>query len=849
MAIETLIEKQTHTKSSLTNKAMKSRIFDKVIFVSIWALFFGIPVFFLNSTFQGIIFEKQMYFYFWLLIGIIAWIIKGVTEGALPIRRTPFDVPILFLWAMTGIATIFSVDIWRSFLGFFGDPSQGFLASTSFVLAYFFILSNVDAQRLQKLLVAFLMSGVIVLLFFVMAVFGISLFPANVLGSYSTLGIFASFLLPLFITALCAFSNKESLWGKARLVFLVLGLFLTLVSMLALYDFVPWIGVLLGLGVYLLFVLSRVVNLDNRLAWIPMVVFAGVLSIIMMQNTRLFQLNLPIQVQPRSELSWEVTTGSLKENMFFGTGPATYEYAFSKYALTENFLQSNNSQVVFDQGFGLFYHTLTTGGVVVSFAMMLLIGVGFIVGIYFLVRKTDSKKLLSLGAFSSVFILFLSSFFVFIQGSLLLVGVLLGILVVGILTLESTSRDNFLRLSVQTSPRFALALSFVSLLLMTGVVFVFVFMGRAFVADVYAGRALQILTEDRTPAVEYLVRAGQLYPREGMYYLRLSREYLALANNLVVKAGESEEIELDRELLRNYLQSAFLFANEGIRLMPASLLAHQNQAIVLDSIALFDIEVVEAAKQAYENLLKIQPDRVETFLKLAQLDVAYAQSREEEGNRGEYYQSAKANVQRALDVWSEYPLGLYQLGLIEELSGNTDSAIVSIERAIEAGGGVRQNPQFTFTLAQFLQSRDGEGDLERSGDLLEALLSINDKDVNLLLNTAFLSERKGNNDEALASYQEILEILPEEATEARTQIQTLIQNVRDGSGNINVPVNPVEGSENIEESPLENPENIEVENIIEETVQEGGSDQEVPRENNAGEESPDEEASGGESVQ
>lgn len=823
--MENTINKEV-SKESFIEKAKKTRIFDGVVFISIWALFFGTPLFFLNVTFQGLLFEKQMYFYFWLLIGIIAWIIKGVTEGALSIRKTPFDIPILFLWAMTGGAMIFSVDVWRSFLGFFGDPTQGFLAATAFVLAYFFVLSNVNEKNVQKFFIAFLSSGSIVLLFFVLAIFGGDFLPANVVGSYTTLAVFASFLLPLFITAICVFPSKRSLWGKARLGVFVLGLILSLISLLALYNYVNWIAipVLLGLGVYLLFILSRVVDLDNHLAWIPMVVFAGVLSIIMIQDVRFFQLQFPIQIQPPAELSWEVTTGTLKENMFFGTGPATYEYAFSKYALTDNFLQSNNSQIVFDQGFGLFFHTLTTGGVVVAFAMALLIIVGVIVGIYFLIRKTDSNKLLSLGAFSSIFIFFLSLFFVFIQGALLLMGVLLGILVVSILILESASQDNFLRLSVQTSPRFALALSFVSLLLMTGVVFLFVFMGKAFVADIYAGKAVQVSAQDRTPAVQYLVRAGQLYPREGMYFLRLSREYLALANALVVEAGGNEEGEIDRELLRNYLQRAFLFANEGVRLMPGSLLAHQNQAIVLDSIALFDREVVETAKQAYENLLEIQPKRVETFLKLAQLDVAYAQSLEDENERMQYYQNAKNSLQRAFEVWPSYPLGFYQQGLIEELSGNTDTAITSIERAIDASGGIRQNPQFAFTLAQFLQSRGEEGDLDRARELLEALLNINNKDVNLLLNKAFLSEREGKKDEAITYYEQILEILPEEATEAKTQIETLIQNVRDGSGNINIPVNPTQSEESVET--LENPENIEVENVIEETIQEEAENQE-----------------------
>src|SRR5687768_10409410 len=43
-----------------------SLIFDGIISVALVALFFGLPIFFTGVTFQGIAFEKQIYFYFWL---------------------------------------------------------------------------------------------------------------------------------------------------------------------------------------------------------------------------------------------------------------------------------------------------------------------------------------------------------------------------------------------------------------------------------------------------------------------------------------------------------------------------------------------------------------------------------------------------------------------------------------------------------------------------------------------------------------------------------------------------------------------------------------------------------------
>ena len=40
-----------------------SKILDKIIGVSLFMMVFGIPLFFTGFAFQGVIFEKQLYFY------------------------------------------------------------------------------------------------------------------------------------------------------------------------------------------------------------------------------------------------------------------------------------------------------------------------------------------------------------------------------------------------------------------------------------------------------------------------------------------------------------------------------------------------------------------------------------------------------------------------------------------------------------------------------------------------------------------------------------------------------------------------------------------------------------------
>ena len=74
-----------------SDKKTATRLLDFLISLSFGALFFGLPLFFLNNTFQGIIFEKQIYFYFWVLIAVISWATKSVIIGELKIKETPLD--------------------------------------------------------------------------------------------------------------------------------------------------------------------------------------------------------------------------------------------------------------------------------------------------------------------------------------------------------------------------------------------------------------------------------------------------------------------------------------------------------------------------------------------------------------------------------------------------------------------------------------------------------------------------------------------------------------------------------------------------------------------------------------
>ena len=199
------------------NNKLMTKMLDRLIGFSMFMIFFGIPLYFTGFSFQGVGFEKQIYFYAWLLLGIVVWVIKGIVLGEMRLQRTFLDIPILGLWLSFGLSTIFSVDKWRSFFGAFFDPSTGFIGTTALVIAYYFIMSNFNEKRLKMILIALISSGLILIAWTIMAILQIHIFPDSValylpvslLGDFSSLGVMFAFLAIIFTLAILKLAEAE----------------------------------------------------------------------------------------------------------------------------------------------------------------------------------------------------------------------------------------------------------------------------------------------------------------------------------------------------------------------------------------------------------------------------------------------------------------------------------------------------------------------------------------------------------------------------------------------------------------------------------------------------------------
>jgi len=138
---------------------------DFIIVGAIALIFFLCPLFFTNLVAQGIGFEKMILFYFLVLVGIVAWVTKGVVQGELTLKRTPLDWPIALLLVITGLSTFFSVSIKDSLIGSYGNPAKGFAAVIIYILFYYLVVNNLNAKRIKIIFWSLVASSGLLIIF------------------------------------------------------------------------------------------------------------------------------------------------------------------------------------------------------------------------------------------------------------------------------------------------------------------------------------------------------------------------------------------------------------------------------------------------------------------------------------------------------------------------------------------------------------------------------------------------------------------------------------------------------------------------------------------------------------
>lgn len=776
-------------------KTRMPNVFDRIITFSLCALFFGLPFFFTGVTFQGAAFEKQIYFFFWVLVASVAWVAKGSVTGEMRIRRTPLDIPLLLFAVVYVASALLSVDRWRSFWGAFGDPSRGLLSILALIVAYYLIVSHFNQERLKWLLGSFLISGGLVTVWMFLAAMGVRFLPSAwesrvPLAPLGTLGgtmLFLSLLLPLFIAVLVKIQESSRTGGVFRTIFsatILLVVALALFTLLALSEYTPWWPTLFGFGIFLVYILAQIVRIPEKWSWLPMLTLVVLLASFMIGSNNFARVKFPTEAVPNVKLSWEVAKEGVKRNFFLGTGPATYSYVFSMYR-PEEYNNQPFFTLRFFQGSGLGFEILPTLGVAGAFAFGVLF-LSFIgVGLYSLSKDKEKNKLLSVGLWSASVMLLLGSMFLPMSAGLLLTGVLAVSLAVAVMLWESDGPEQgrYFNLSLKSSPQFALVLAFVSLTATAGVAFLFSFVGKALMADILVAQASsrQPITEDSAAKV---FRAIGYMPKEGQYHMTLGQMYLNLAGREISKPEQDRD--LDRA--KQYLSAAYASATAAKTVMPNNIFIQEAVAKLYEDsvgVAGTDPKLLEKALQEYARAGELDPNNPVFNVKMAQIKRIIAASKTGQEQMA-LLTEAEDLLEGAIAKKKNFSVAYVSLGLTQEAKGERDAAMSSLQKAVDTDA---KNLEAKFQLARLYRIKGGEEDLKKSEALLKSSLNQNDTSLNLHIGLGLTYEKMNRSEGAVGAYRKAIDLVKDDRfEEVRRQLQTMIDNVLAGRSN-NDPVN------------------------------------------------------------
>ncbi len=618
------------------------------------------------------------------------------------------------------------------------------------VLAAFFLLALFHAVRL--------MLGPEALTF---GVFDTG--TASPFGTLYDLALFAGLVGVLSLITLVGFS-------LARPFQIIIGIALVCsIGFLALINF-PIVWWLLGLTAFSTFVWSLFQEIGTttgrgaRISFGSLVVLAVSALFIFgdIETTSYLARTLDVtytEVRPSWQGTIEVARASLKDNLLFGSGPATFSYEWAEHkpvSVNETILWSTE----FRNGVSMLSTVLVTGGLFGIASWFLFLGLFFWTGIRAIILRQAED------GFSSYFVTssFVAAAYLWITALLYTPGVVivsLAFLLTGVFIASLRMRGDVKEYTIPftNNPR----LGFIIVLGMT-LLFLFSISGIYMVGKYYAGtmafqKAMIALNQegDVSKAETNLARAIALSPEDRHYRLATSLNGIRLTE-IVRRAEAASSQELQNEFLGTFgitIQNA----RTATDLEPRNYENWLNLGDVYQgALSLRAPEAYEEASRAYTRAREIAPNNPLIPLRLAELEVA-------NGTPGE----AKKYIEEALQKKNNYTAAIFLLSQIQVDEGNLADAIVSVEAVSNI---TPYDPTVFFQLGVL---RYANNDTSGAVAALENAVALNPSYANARYFLGLSYSRQNRLKEALEQFEEV-----QKTNEENEELKNFIENLRKG---------------------------------------------------------------------
>ncbi len=705
-----MAETKPLTKTSTAagaNKAMSrsSSGLDFIIVGAIMLVFFLCPLFFTGLAAQGIGFEKLILFYFLVLIGVVAWVTKGVIMGELKLKRTPLDIPILATLVIFAISTILSVSAKDSLIGAYGSAAKSLSALFIFALFYYLVVNNLDAKRIKKVFWSFIISSGLLIVFSLLQLMEIHLLPFellknrgfNPIGSLSGLTMFVLAVLPLMVVAatqireLMPSANKALVAAVKVLLGLVTIAGLAILALLNGFTFWP-IGIV-GLVIVLMFFLAKIIKVSGNNMIIPLTAFLALIILLVLGNFNIVNLGLPAEVSLSRQASWDISKSAVMENPVFGSGPSTFYYDFAKFKSGE-FNNSTLWNVRFDSASGSLFEILATVGLLGFISVIVIALISLSITFLTLIKTNKaSEHSILLGMFASLISVLLLATLFALNNTMILITMLIAIFAVSSSLVMYPEKFKEFNLSFRSSPKYALALAAIFLCVSAGVVVLFTMGLKMYLADMYARKAL----DAGKPAekIQILQRAVSLAPYQDTYYISLANNYMALANQAALSGKNQADVGVNlSQAIENGKQAVEISNNRASN--------NESLALIYENASFYTRGALEWAEQLYNEVIKLDPKNPTPHLRIALVNMARANVETDPEEKKYYISEAIKKYDDSIAKKGDLAAAYYGKAIAAEKLGDSDDAIEQLKRANLVA---RNNLDYRFELGRLYFNR------------------------------------------------------------------------------------------------------------------------------------------------
>jgi tetratricopeptide (TPR) repeat protein len=719
--------------------------FRKISSLLIQVLILFFPLFYLPLSVDSIYFPRAVLFSFLVSISLFFWFLYNLFQKEITFRgNNIFYLLLFFFFLFSSISTFFSLYRSGSFWGFPLVIGEG-LVFLFFSLIFVFLLLHVFEKKAEIYfnLILFLISVSILgfLSFFQISLKKIFLgiFFPNFLGGMVQSSIFFAILIPILLSF---FFQTKGFW---RLLFGFLILFFLLFILSSGIN-IAWFLIFILTVIFLLFALeSKKGEIDF---------FRAItLSFILIFSIVFYFFSSKITI-PFSEINLgflphlQILFSTLRENaknLFFGTGPGTFIFDYSKYRpVVLN--QTIAWGIRFPNGASAFLDLLTTKGILTGISFLSL----FIFTLILIFKKILKEKLnlVDIGIFISTFGIFLSSFLIPFNASLwFLFWFLFGS---AFFILSKEIKIDFSTLPFLKSLLFVIfSTVFTFCLIFSSIQF------QKYLANInYKGMIFAQKNPDL--AIEKLKKATQKDKESDIYFRDLSQLFLFKANQIFQRGDLPLEKKL--ELINPLIKEGILAIEKAIIISPNNVANWNVRGFFYRNLIGFLKEAGEISLVSYQKATELEPNSPYSFGEMARVYILLAQDAERRGDlttKTEYLNLSKNQLEKALKKKPDYAPAHYLMAVVFSQEGKIKEAISKLEETrLVAPNDL--GVQFQLSLLYYQT-----GELEKAKEILEKVA----KDFPNYLQGRYLLglvyDKEGDKEKAKKEFEKVLELNPD----------------------------------------------------------------------------------------